>query len=1144
MGKTEWFRSNPYCSPGPCFCEDQELLLRTHRAARFAVLPASLLAYRVQGPILSQKLIRTRATLAALQLRYFLSHGETKSALKAIAFFIAKCVHDSTAGWAGRLARSAYAGVSLIDMTKEEFVRWEQTLPQLYAETVNCGVPSESGAPDHKKSRLQEKDDYGEQQHFNSSLHPLTFWLLAFIFCCLQALMVQKLLLPLIPSLHAGHGLMINDAIIFHNVASAAADRIRSIGWSQWTLFPPGFSGNVGILSALYVLFGPEPAVFIPLNAAAHVTGALMLYLMGPLLWPGRVGRIGGLVTAILFVIFPSTLLWYSQNHKDAFTIAGTLMILYAWLRIIAPHEGSNIKWSYLLLAVSGAALVIIFRPYLTFLVAGGFISSFLAVLIQGYFIKSPICRFRLSLEMGILIVIIFSAALIGKLMPASENAMKADFAGVVNSSERAMKADFSSLISSSGEFVWKWKPLYFSPKKDHPILKILESPFRRISEIRAYFIAYGQSVGASSGIDEDHAPDNILASISYFPRAFVVGSLSPFPSSWTQRVSVPRLTAAGETFLWYCFALGLTALVFRRPSAVLIGGLVFSIFIISIYSYTSPNIGTLYRMRFGCWMFFLLAGCVGWTSLILPFLSRLSATANKTSLTLAAEVNQNKASSGISGLATAGSVALAITFVGFLGFLARDLLLINLRGMVGALDAFFAAVMLPMVFVTCLIMPIADVITKPFLENYHRWKGLEQSNDIVARFLGVGMIVAVSAMAVTYFVAPQAIGMLTSSQNKEVILQGTHYLRLFSPIIILSVWTVLGNSVLNSLGKSSYTASAQLIVPVCAVLGILLAKPEYTLLGGICGMLVGTLLNAVIVLVLCSGQGIRLIPAWSGSALPEGCFRSYNLLALATVSTALLVPLNYFFASNVGEGFVSSWAFSSKIITIFNGLFAFVVTSVVLPHLAHTFERHNNSGGRNHLYFLLMAGSWIGGFIALVLAIFAEPLIYALLSTSDKISDEQIHMLAQVLRLGALQVPVAITGAIAFKSAAVSGVTAHVMLSSFVGLAINLIVDLLLVPHYGLEGIALGALAALMVSTLLLCVTLRSSYGMSLMLSGVILVGWIVWAAATWAIEVHSSAGIMLVGVAVVLLFLLQWIFWSKKLHHRCSLRVGSTSP
>ena len=37
------------------------------------------------------------------------------------------------------------------------------------------------------------------------------------------------------------------------------------------------------------------------------------------------IGKLGGLIGAILFLSFPSSLLWYGQNHKDAFFIFSIL---------------------------------------------------------------------------------------------------------------------------------------------------------------------------------------------------------------------------------------------------------------------------------------------------------------------------------------------------------------------------------------------------------------------------------------------------------------------------------------------------------------------------------------------------------------------------------------------------------------------------------------------------------------------------------------------------------------------------------------------------------------------------------------------------------------------------------------------------
>ena len=69
-------------------------------------------------------------------------------------------------------------------------------------------------------------------------IRPGAFWIAAFVYSCLLALMVQKLVLPLVPEMHGGHGLMANDATLFHNAAVEISSRIRAHGWSEWAMFP------------------------------------------------------------------------------------------------------------------------------------------------------------------------------------------------------------------------------------------------------------------------------------------------------------------------------------------------------------------------------------------------------------------------------------------------------------------------------------------------------------------------------------------------------------------------------------------------------------------------------------------------------------------------------------------------------------------------------------------------------------------------------------------------------------------------------------------------------------------------------------------------------------------------------------------
>ena len=92
--------------------------------------------------------------------------------------------------------------------------------------------------------------------------------MLAFVYFCLLALAVQKIFLPMMPDLHGGHGLLINHSIVFYEKTVEIATRIHSHRWSEWSLLPSPNARNVSVLAAHYALFGPEPAVFIPLKVA------------------------------------------------------------------------------------------------------------------------------------------------------------------------------------------------------------------------------------------------------------------------------------------------------------------------------------------------------------------------------------------------------------------------------------------------------------------------------------------------------------------------------------------------------------------------------------------------------------------------------------------------------------------------------------------------------------------------------------------------------------------------------------------------------------------------------------------------------------------------------------------------------------
>lgn len=93
-GRIEWFRKYRYAVPGPYFCEDQELLLRSYGASRIATVDEVLFAYRIRSKVGWQKLAKTRRAILNLQLRHFSSRNQWHFVLLAAGAFVAKSGSD------------------------------------------------------------------------------------------------------------------------------------------------------------------------------------------------------------------------------------------------------------------------------------------------------------------------------------------------------------------------------------------------------------------------------------------------------------------------------------------------------------------------------------------------------------------------------------------------------------------------------------------------------------------------------------------------------------------------------------------------------------------------------------------------------------------------------------------------------------------------------------------------------------------------------------------------------------------------------------------------------------------------------------------------------------------------------------------
>lgn len=132
MGHTTWFRAHRYASPGPYFCEDQELLLRSYDKSQFATVDQILFAYRVRSRINWKKQTKTRWTLFNIQLHYFLNSGKLNFAFLALSAFIGRVVRDALTMLRQVLMGRQYPRV-MDDSTV--LLKWLEVLKRTYRNT-------------------------------------------------------------------------------------------------------------------------------------------------------------------------------------------------------------------------------------------------------------------------------------------------------------------------------------------------------------------------------------------------------------------------------------------------------------------------------------------------------------------------------------------------------------------------------------------------------------------------------------------------------------------------------------------------------------------------------------------------------------------------------------------------------------------------------------------------------------------------------------------------------------------------------------------------------------------------------------------------------------------------------------------------
>jgi hypothetical protein len=443
----------------------------------------------------------------------------------------------------------------------------------------------------------------------------LFLFCLAFFYVVLAGLLIQLVFIPYIAphSMDAGNGLLSGyDGSKFHHIALDASVRIKAIGWSTWSLKPEGQIVS-GIASIFYTLIMPKPWVLLPLNGILHGIASLALFEIILII----VGNRGlAFLSALPFLLFPSSLLWNAQMHNENYVIPGVLLILNGWVYLADIQRGLDLRksWKAILSLIIGSVLVWEVRAnIMSILNLLGFLVITLIIILNTILSIKKKIRFRsVTYYIGLLTLVWVMSS------PTIFNMIDQKLGNASVPSE--VSSSFSLDIGSSPDVKMNiWANVPFSWTKTVWLPKQIDSKFRDLSQTRAKFVMVWSYAG--SQIDTSVAFGNALEVIKYIPRSLEIGFLAPFPSDWftggyKSAASIMRKESGAEMFIVYVCLLGLVFLLwhFRKKIEIWV------IFLIStgmliVYTCTVPNVGALYRFRYP---YLMPLVCLGLSGVIL----------------------------------------------------------------------------------------------------------------------------------------------------------------------------------------------------------------------------------------------------------------------------------------------------------------------------------------------------------------------------------------------------------------------------------------------------------------------------------------------------------------------------------------------
>ena len=385
-----------------------------------------------------------------------------------------------------------------------------------------------------------------------------------------------------------------------------------------------------------------------------------------------------------------------------------------------------------------------------------------------------------------------------------------------------------------------------------------------------------------------------------------------------------------------------------------------------------------------------------------------------------------------------------------------KEFVVAGIYGRSDAMDAFLAAFLIP----NLLVNVIAESMNQALVPTLIRVR-IREGREVAQQLLSSSMLwmcLLLTAASLVIAAGARLIFPLIGSGFAAGKLDLS--IRLFYgllPVVLLTGIATNCTAVLNACERFALPALAQLVMPVTVVAVALLLQGRFGIWALVYATVLGASLHAVVVGGLMNARGFAFRLGWSGdNEAAREVARQYGPVLLSSVSASGGLLVDQAMAAMLPAGSVSALVFANRFVSVVVTLMAGAVASVVTPYFSLMVAERDWHGCRRTLRRWSLGLAAVSVPIALLLILGAQPLVRITLQ-HGAFKAHDTAVVRTVLIMYAIQIPFFVVSRVFYRFIVAMRRTGLVLACGVLNLALDVILNLVLMRRLGVAGIALS---------------------------------------------------------------------------------------